>query len=261
MHFPHGLLTFVAIAAVLVAVNRLMAPKQGTRLLVTTVWAALGPYGNAAAAARALRTSSKVGFGSDGAARHEGWIQGHVRNFRAWESAGDFARFQKIMRWGLLLSSSYGGTFRKTLKAVREERAVEEAGWINERIEKWGHRVDAVRRPDGSLHFVYKQTLSDEKIEQRKEEMALSIGAALWADESAAARRLLAFLSSVYEVGSGKKVENPTDLARVWLALLKLQEDGEEPRLVKGFEELRDPWIAQWPADGDEISGNTNSSG
>jgi hypothetical protein len=134
------------------------------------------------------------------------------------------------------------------------------AGWRNKRktaesierlnkqyLEGWGHKLEMVRDPNGSTRVAYKQILSDEEIREKEERMVMGIGHALWSDNSGAAKSLLGFLGAVHETGTGKKLEGPRDVAQVWFALLKLQESGNEPRLVKLFDELSAPWIAQLP--------------
>src|SRR5262249_48239642 len=123
----------IVIVVALLAWNRLMVPKAGTTLLASTVWAALGPYNDAEEAEKALRSTSKVVFSRDSGSEHEVWIQGHVKNFRAWERAGNFAKSLKTMRVGLLLFA-HGRTFQETLKAVREEmiaQVVQGMDWVN----------------------------------------------------------------------------------------------------------------------------------
>lgn len=103
-----------------IALDRFQRPRERTKRLVMTVWAAFAPYQDAEDAATGLRRAYKAVFGQQPAGAHEEWLNGHIQNLREAESEGRFEFAQKIMRGGLLLTA-YGEAFDAACNKVRAQ--------------------------------------------------------------------------------------------------------------------------------------------
>ena len=87
--------------------------------------------------------------------------------------------------------------------------------WLNKDLEKTGHRLEAVKHPDGTLQVAYKQIWSDEEIQRKTgeagEAVFNTIGCNLLEDQANQAQQLLAFLNAVYQANMGKNTHfNPS---------------------------------------------------
>ena len=246
------ILGVVAVAALaFLVLRRLQAPKPKTRRLAITVWAAFGPYDTAERADDGLRRASRAVFGQEGITEHEEWIQGHVKNFLHWQAKGRFHRAQKMMRTGLLLTA-YGHAFEEACKEVKAEalsQAQEATEWLNKDfLEKTGHRLEAVKQPNGTLRFVYKRIWADEEIKRKEHEdwesVLNAIGRNLLEDRSNEAKQLLAFLSVVYQKNMGKDLESPKDVGVIWAACLEVLDKDPNSEVAQTFKALNDAWTA-----------------
>ena len=245
-------LGLIAVAVLAFLVFRwLQAPKRGTRRLVMAVWAAFGPHDTAEPAADGLRRASRAVFGQEGITEHEEWIQGHVKNFLDWEAKGSLQRAQKMMRTGLLLTA-YGHAFEEACKQVKAEaltQAQETTEWLNkDYLEKTGHRLEAVKQPDGTLQLVYKQIWSEEEIKRKEDEVGETvlnaIGRNLLEDRSNEAELLLAFLSVVYQTNMDKDLETPKDIGVIWFACLEVLDKDPNSEVAQTFKVLNGAWTA-----------------
>jgi hypothetical protein len=233
------------------ALRRFQAPKAGTERLAITVWAAFGPYESAQDAEDSLRRAGRAVFGSNGVDEHEEWIQGHVRNFKEWEAEDRFVAAHNFMRNGLLLTG-YGQPFEKACQTVKEEivnRGLEAMEHINKDfLEAGGHKLEAVKQPDGSLQFMYKQIWSDEEIKRKErqdsEAVLNAIGRNLSEDQSNEAKKLLAFLSNVYQTNMGKDLETPKDVGAIWFACLEVVDKDPDSEVAQTFKVLNDAWTS-----------------
>ena len=109
-------------------------------------------------------------------------------------------------------------------------------------LEPAGRKLQAVKQPDGSLQFMFKQIWSDEDIKRSKEENAkavlTAIGNRLMADESPEAAALLAFLGSVHEASTGTALVEPKDVGKVWAVCLTAINEQPESELAETESEL-----------------------
>ena len=246
----------VGVLAVLVVLRlrRPQGPKPRTQRLAMTVWASFGPYETAEEAEKFLRRASRVVFGAEGVTEHEAWIEGHVNNFRDWEEEGRFAEAHKMMCAGLGLTAS-GPAFEAAFNEVKAElvtQVQEGTEWMNkEFLEGTGHKLEAVKQPDGTVQFLYKQTWSDEEIQQKEqkdsEAMLNAVGHNLLKDESPEARQLLAFLSVVYEKNMDKDLDTPKDIGKVWFACFAAVNEEPDSEMARTFKVLNDAWAATIP--------------
>lgn len=109
------------------------APSAGTERLAITVWAAFGPYNSADSAVDSLRWASRAVFGKAGTAKHQEWIEGHIKNFRDWEAQRRSSEVHEMMRKGLLLTA-YGRAFKTACQQFRDEAMTDATAtmeWLN----------------------------------------------------------------------------------------------------------------------------------
>ena len=244
-----GVVAVVALA--FWALRWFQAPKPKTRHLATAVWAAFGPYDTAESAEDALRRASNAVFGKEAITEHEEWIQGHLKNFRDWQAEGRFQTAQKIMRAGLL-PTAYGHAFEVAFDEVKAEavaQGVKAMEYLNkEFLEKGGHKLEAVKQPDGTVQFAYKQTWSDEEIKRKErqdsEAVLNTIGRNISEDQSNEAKQLLAFLSVVYQTNMGKDLETPKDVGIIWFACSEVIDKEPDSEIARTFKVLNDAWTA-----------------
>lgn len=243
-----GVVAVVALA--FWALRWLQAPKPKTRRLAAAVWAAFGPYDTAESAEDALRRASNAVFGKEAVTEHEEWIQGHLKNFREWQAEGRFQTAQKMMRTGLLLTG-YGHAFKVACEKVRAEavaQGLKAMETLNRDLEKTGHKLEAVKQPDGTVQFAYKQTWSDEEIKQKErqdsEAVLNTIGRNLSEDQSNEAKNLLAFLTLVYQTNMGKDLETPKDVGAIWFACSEVVDKEPDSEVAQTFKVLNDAWTA-----------------
>ena len=252
---PETIITILLVAVLatlaFLALRRAQAPQPETQRLAITVWAAYGPYDDAAYAENRFRAACRTVFGTEGAAEHEEWIKGHVKNFRDWEAEGRFKEAQKVMQAGLLLTG-YGEAFDTACKEFRAQAAVEAREAIEELnkslLEPGGHRIEAVDKPDGTVKFLYIQIWSDEEIERKEKEdgeaIFNGIGGNLLSDQSQEAKELLAFLEVVYEANMGEDLKDPKDIGIIWFSCLEVVDKDPNSYVAQGFKVLNDAWSA-----------------
>lgn len=240
-------------------------PKEGTRQLAMTIWAAFGPYDTAKYAEESLYRACRAVFGKEGLSAHENWIQGHIKNFKEWEAKGDFLRAQKIQRTGLMLTA-YGKAFKAACNAVKAE-AIEDfdvEGFNKEFLKDSGYRFEVVKQADGTDQLAYKKIWSDEDILKKKQELGEAIlnqvGNNLLQDESPESKALLAFLSNVYKANMDRDIETSKDIGVIWFTCIELLNKDPDSEITKAFDILNDAWANTRPNDDEmEFLQNANS--
>ena len=159
------------------------------------------------------------------------------------------------MRSGLLLIG-HGRAFEAACQKIKEEAVAqvrEGMQWLSKDVlEKGGHRIEAIKQPDGTFQYLRKKIWSDEKIKRHKEEtdeMILNgIGSNLLEDQSEEAKELLEFfkeLDQTYNLSANFK--SPKDVGAIWFKCLEFSKDSEVGRT---FRALTDAW--QPPKSDDE---------
>jgi hypothetical protein len=108
------------VAVVFFAIRWLQSPRPRTRHLVVTVWAAFGPHETAEDAEDVFQRASEAVFGDEGLAKHQEWVEGHIKNFHKWQAEDRFASGEKIMRGGLS-RTAYGSPFREACAKLKVE--------------------------------------------------------------------------------------------------------------------------------------------
>ncbi|SRR6266436_1442716 len=147
-----------------IALNRLQKPRERTKHLVMTVWAAFGPYQNTNDAAAGFQRAYTAVFEQPPVDADEVWINGHVQNLREAESEGRFEFAQKTMR-GSQLVTAYGEAFDAACNKVRArllDEAQEHANALARDFPQLGELLQptidhhrrrlGVEKPEGSSH-------------------------------------------------------------------------------------------------------------
>jgi hypothetical protein len=222
------------------------------------VWAAFGPYEDAHAAAEGLLRAPRSVFGHEELKRQEEWTQGHIANYHEWETAGTFTSGERMMR-SAFISNAHGTAFNEAYTRAREDlmKEIEDGmAWMNkEFLEDTGHKMESIRRDDGSVNFQYKQIWSDEQVRAKKQEVAENVfrgvGERLMADESAEARALCEFLVEVCQANTGTEPQTSLELGRAWANCLNWATDNPEEAVAQEFRALNDAWQPT-TADGDD---------
>jgi hypothetical protein len=110
-----------------------------------------------------------------------------------------------------------------------------------------GHKLEAVKQPDGSSQIVDKQIWSDEEIESKKQESSKAIlegvGRTLLDDTSMQAQLLLAFLQDAYRANADKELETTQEIGHALLACLETAKQDPTSDFVKTFTILNDAWM------------------
>jgi hypothetical protein len=243
-----GLVVAVLVILAYWAFRRFQAPRPSTERLAMTVWAAFGPYDTAELAEKGLRWASRAVFGPDEIVEHENWIVSHAENFRAWEVEGSFSKAHEMMRKGLLLCA-YGPAFEMACQRYRDEAMADASQIIasfNEDLEKSGHKIEPVKRADGTYQVLFKKIWSDEEIERKDREfggrLLNVIGKNLLEDQSPEAKQLRKFLGVVYQTNAGASVETPKQVGIAWLACLEAQDKDPDSEVAKTFRVLNNAW-------------------
>ena len=243
------LLVVVVVVLAILLLRRYQAPRPRTQSLVMIVWSAYGPYETAKDAGDYLRSACRAVFGKEEAAKHAEWVEGHIKNFLDWESNGSFKRMQKVMRAGLQLSA-YGPAFDAACAQFREEAEAEvkkNIDWLNkEFLETGGHKLEAIKQPDGTTKVVHKKIWTDDEIQRKEREtgeaVLNAIGKNLLEDHSHEARQLLAFLGVLYQTNMGEPLENPKQAGISWIACLEIQDKDPNSETAKTFRVLNNAW-------------------
>lgn len=246
-------LTYIGIAAAAVLIFWWVRwgqfPKRNTQRLVTTVWAAFGPFNTAQDAEDTFRTVARVVLGLKLSQKDEGWVEGHIQNFHEWEKDGRFEQAENMMRKGLLLTAG-GPAFDEAFKNVQAEygKQVQEiAESLNkDLLEEGGHKLETVTQPDGRIEVFYNKIWSDEKIDQKQKEdneaILSSIGNNLLNDNSDEAKELVEFLKKVYRHNADKEIQSAQDLGTAWFACLSVTNEEPESEVARTFQVLNDAW-------------------
>ena len=137
--------------------------------------------------------------------------------------------------------------FRHKDRKQDNAQLLEALGEINTVLEKRGHKLELIKEPDGRTKLLYEKTWSDEAINRKKQEdgeaVFNAIGGNLFADQSAEAKQLLAFLDEVSQTHNGKRIEIPMDAGQVWFGCMTLISDEPDSHIAKRFKVLNDAWI------------------
>ena len=127
-------------------------------------------------------------------------------------------------------------------------RGIDAMDRLNEDLEKTGHKLEAVKQPDGTVQFVSKQMWSDEEIKRKErqdsEAVLNAIGGNLFEDQSNEAKQLLEFLRVVYKTNMGKNLEARKEAGAIWFACSEVVDQDPDSEVARTFTVLNDAWTA-----------------
>ncbi len=199
------------------------------------VWAALGPFKSGKDSASALNYAYMAIMGPEEAEKISQEVSLHAVAYKS-----NPEKWEKVRQEA---ASEIGPDLEDFIALAKGFQAMDS---LNEEILlEGGHKLEPQRKPDGTLGIAYKQTMSDEAIEEKRhkrgEEIFHGIGESLLNDSSKEGCALVGFLTKVYKMSSGKEDVSAAAIGKIWFAC---QAEDPQSELLQEFEKLNEAYKA-----------------